>query len=88
MKVYKVYDGKVISIEVEKITPKKFFIKPVAEFHYYRTLEREHACTSEKEAVLENLNKAKERYGMFRDRMLKEQDNLEKAMSLAKEYGV
>ena len=87
-KIYRVKNGEIVEVEVKRETKKMLFIERVGAFGYAAQIEKDFACLTEEEAVLENLNKHKERVGMFSDRLEREKERLENAERLAKTYSL
>lgn len=86
MKLYRVYEGEVVSVEVLRDTPMWYWIKGCAAFGYCQNFEKESVCTTPQEAVQEELNKAREMLGACKDRMQCAKDRFVKAHRLESEY--
>lgn len=87
-KIYNIYGGKLVSVNVEKVTKKLVWIEGVREFAYIKTHNKEHVCVTPQEAVQEELNRCLEHVGIYSDRLKRAEERLLKARSLCAEYGV
>ena len=70
MKLYKVTNGKLISTEVVKETPKLYWIED-HNFSWRSSFYKDHACIAPEEAIQEEYNGALESMGMRRDHFKK-----------------
>ena len=87
MKIYKVYDGKLASIEVEKETAMFYFVDSPRCFGYGSRVRKEWACLTPKEAIQEHINRLKERIGMHTDRLEDANNDMVVALKLESELG-
>ena len=87
MKIYKIYNLKLIEVEVVKET--KFFYylddRPLA-FGCVSRIEKGWACLSPQEAIQEALNGRKTMQGAFRDKLIKIEKEIEALEALERQY--
>jgi len=88
MKIYKIQNGKVVSVEVEKETEKFYWVERSSIFGYCRNITKEHACVSPQEAILEEYNNAIAGVRVFEEKLKDAQDKLGNATLLRKEYNI
>jgi hypothetical protein len=85
-RIYRIYNGELVSVEVEKETPKLVWVKPSKEFGYCRNYNKEYVCVTPQEAIQEELNRSLEYVGLYSERLQKAERRLMRAKSLSVEH--
>ncbi len=87
-KLYRVCDGKLYSVPVEKETKKMFFVvRPSPVTFYRRRVNKNEVCVTPKEAVQEEKNMALTKIGMIRGALKKAEQRLDKVKALESSFG-
>ena len=84
--IYTVHNGKVISAEIVKETPKLYWIERTEGFGYCTNFVKEYVCITPQEAVLEEYNRAISKVNMLEEVLKKAQDRFANALLLRKEH--
>ena len=87
-KIYKVYNGELVSTDVEKTTDKFFWIKGGLAFNCSSRVEKVIACVTPQEAAQEELNRALTQVGMYEDRLVIATARFKRARELQAELTV
>jgi len=88
MKIFKVYKGKVVSVEVEKETVKLYWINSSPAFGYSKTVTKEYACVTPEEAILEAFNETTNKIKFLEKRLVEAQNTLSDVLLLRNEYTI
>jgi len=87
MNIYKIYKGKVCSVDVNRETKRYFwFTERHPAFGFSAKIEKEYAYLSPQEAIQEALNKRKTMREAFKDKLSKIESEIANLEKLEQEY--